>query len=57
MEFVFKVIHGDAPGYFKDIFKKCESLRDQNRLEVPAYNTNMVKISFMYECIKIWNVL
>ena len=21
MDFVFKVIHGDAPGYFKDIFK------------------------------------
>ena len=60
MEFVFKVIHWDAPGYFKDIFKfkKCESLRDQNRLEVPAYNTvKNGKNSFMYECIKIWNVL
>ena len=60
MEFVFKVIHGDAPGYFKDIFKlkKCESLRDQNRLEVPAYNTiKYGKNSFIYECIKIWNVL
>ena len=47
MEFVFKVIHVDAPGYFKDIFKfkKCESFRDENRLDVPSYNRpNMVKI-------------
>ena len=45
MGFVFKVIYGDAPGYFKDIFKlkQCESLRDQNRLEVPAYNKLVVK--------------
>ena len=38
--------------------KNVNLLRDQNRLEVPAYNTvKYGKNSLMYECIKIWNVL
>ena len=46
MQFVFKVIHEDAPGYVKDIFKlkKCESLRDKNRL-VPWKHESIEQVS------------